>query len=145
MEMPQILKLLQDFGIDLVAFAFIAVVSWKLLCWGKCIVDTVMEQAKVEREVWQKAVASLAETMTLHNNLASAFHAQVTEAHKFQREEHEKLISMANESLNAIKLANIAMASSTEARAKEHQSMIATLKGIEEAVGRINGYTVHKR
>lgn len=85
-------QLVSDFGLNVVAFAFIAFVSWKLLSWGKSIVDSVMEQAKQERVKFTEAIDKLNRSIENHSNDATYRHQIVNDAHSFQREEHMKMI-----------------------------------------------------
>jgi hypothetical protein len=73
------------------------------------------EQSAAERKSWQESIMSVSSAINANIAQAKAFHEQVNEAHKYQREEHQRL-------------------------AENQNSTCASLKQVEQALGRINGY-----
>lgn len=124
------IKVLDSFGLaGLFGIAFVVlmfcIIKWTLDFVGKLINqyntdrENWLKQAIAERDNWLKAIDKQNDTWSLHTQQAKIFHELVNEAHKYQREEHTKMIDILNSGIS------------------EHKEMILTL-------GRINGYTDHK-
>ena len=98
MDLSAIVKLVTEAGVGIVAIGAVIFMSWKLLSWGKGIVDKVLQQAAMEREAWQRAVSLVTtaiDNLGLRNVEA---HNIAAEAHKYQREEHAQI----NASINKV-------------------------------------------
>jgi len=90
--MENIAKIIGELGFGAVAMAAVFFATWKLLLWGKEIVDTAMKQVETERirslEVYAKFIAAIDE----HTAQTREFNVEVKNAHQYQREEHCKMI-----------------------------------------------------
>jgi hypothetical protein len=100
-----IVELISKAGIAIVAVGSMIYMSWKLLLWGKQIVDTALTQMDKQNTSWQAAVDRSTKALEEHTQSACTFHDRSDEAHKYQREEHQKLISI----LDEIKLTLVGM------------------------------------
>jgi hypothetical protein len=105
MDFSSLVKLISEAGIAIVSVSSIIFMSWKLLSWGKQIVDTVLAQMATQNTAWQALIDRSTKAIEEHTQAACTFHDRVDEAHKYQREEHQKLISI----LEDIKIALIRM------------------------------------
>jgi hypothetical protein len=90
-------KLFSEAGIAIVSVSAIIFMSWKLLLWGKQIVDGVLAQMAKQNEAWQAVVDRSTRTLDEHSKSASSFQDQSIEAHKYQRDEHQKMITILDE------------------------------------------------
>jgi len=125
------MKILDSFGLaGLFGIAFVTlmfcIIKWTLDFVGKLINtynidrENWLKQAIAERENWLKAIDKQNDTWSLHTQQAKIFHELVNEAHKYQREEHQRIESALN-------------------------ITCSSLKQVETALGRINGYTDEHR
>jgi hypothetical protein len=111
------------FGIAFVTLMFFTI-KWTLNFVGKLINqyntdrENWLKQASIDRENWVKAVDRQSDAWNTHTQQATIFHELVQEAHKYQREEHQRLEAALN-------------------------TTCSSLKQVETALGRINGYTDH--
>lgn len=69
-------------------------VVYFILKWMMKLHDKVMADSKEERVAWQTLILSLSEKINEHTAQAKGFHDIVNEAHKFQKEEHERMIDL---------------------------------------------------
>jgi len=112
------------FGIAFVLLMF-CIVKWVLKFVGDLIKqynadrENWLKQAANERESWMKVIDRQTEAWNGHTVQAKAFQEMVGEAHKYQREEHLRLEMMQN-------------------------ATCASMKQVEQALGRINGYVKDK-
>ena len=90
--METLAKIISQLGFGAVAMGAILYAAWKLLQWGKEIVDNAMKQVESERirsaEIYTKFAAAIDE----HTAQAREFHIEVRNVHQYQREEHCKMI-----------------------------------------------------
>ena len=121
--------------------------SWKLLCWGKEIVDTTMQQIEREREKFLITINSLTEavnstktTIDRSCNISIDFHAQVNEAHKHQREEHQKMINALDRQMTNMDMLTERIQQDMISSKQTHDRQLNCLNEIEKSLGRINGY-----
>jgi hypothetical protein len=83
----ELISVFAQFGFaGVIFFALVLILKWMMH-----LHDTVMNDSKEERKVWQTMVNAFSDRLNEHTNNAKAFHEQVTEAHKFQREEHKNM------------------------------------------------------
>jgi hypothetical protein len=107
--------LFKEFGFAGLSTGALFFILWRMIVWVMAWVKEQDIQHAKEREALYLMIGLFRQSIVEHNERASAFHTQVTEAHKYQRDEHAKMI--------------------------ENQSTICnSLKEVEKALGRINGY-----
>lgn len=112
-------QLFKDYGLlGLVVggniFLLFLVVKWTL-----ATTRDILNQAAKERESWVKA-------LTDHTIQAQRFHDSITEAHNYQRQEHQKLAE-------------------NQANGSQSIALVCQALGqVESALGRINGYVKEK-
>jgi len=154
MSIVEILKLFGQYGFGAVAMAAILFASWKLLEWGKGIVDKAMQQVEVERTRSDEVYRKFATVIDEHTLQAKEFHTEVRSAHNYQREEHRQCLDSINTVCNNIVLMADAnktfkdfVYESLEDRKEENKKMLAALevvadnlKEVTTTLGRINGY-----
>jgi len=109
-------------GVIFLAFMF-------LLKWVLKTQEKILDNAKEERASGQVVISGYLKAIEQMNVQSSEFHKQVTEAHSFQRHEHEKLIEGIN---------NVCMI------AKQNSEVLNKIKeNLDEqgkVLARINGY-----
>jgi hypothetical protein len=116
MNDPQLWKLITEYGIAIVGLVFLT----RFLIW---IIRYILERNKQREDavmtMLQNDLKRLTECMnTLTLNMTN-FTTTVSEAHRFQREEHKE-------------------------QSDQHNSMVPILKEITLTLGRINGYKESK-
>lgn len=122
--------ILKEYGIaGLLVLAMVSllfvIIKWTLDFVGRLINqyntdrENWLKQALVEREGWMKAIDKQSDIWDIHTQQAKIFHELVNEAHKYQREEHQRMELSQN-------------------------LTCASLKQVEQALGRINGYVKEK-
>lgn len=85
-------NILTQFGIaGLLFVAFMFLLKWVLKTQDKILAD-----AKEERTTWQNVISNYQAAITQISVQSSEFHKQVSDAHTFQRGEHEKIINGLN-------------------------------------------------
>jgi uncharacterized phage-associated protein len=83
----------KEYGlVGVIMFAVIALLFF-VVKWTLQTTRDIMVQAAKEREAWQAAIGNVNDCIKEHTSQARAFHEQVNEAHKFQREEHKEMIT----------------------------------------------------
>jgi len=97
MDIESISKVIANFGFGTIAMAAILFAAWKLLEWGKGIVDTAMQQVETERIRSAEVYKKFSEAIEEHTSQAREFHMEVKNAHGYQREEHTKMIENLDE------------------------------------------------
>lgn len=109
--------------------------------------DKILDMATVQNEGWQKVINE-------HTSQAKVFHDSVTEAHKYQRDEHKECSNGIVSVCNNLTLMNEAsksfrtfVESQLETRKKEQekilealQKVVVNLDEVSVTLGRINGY-----
>lgn len=68
----------------------IVILLFFVIKWTLATTKTILDQAAKERECWLQAFND-------HTQQAKEFHSQVTEAHKYQRDEHRELANISKE------------------------------------------------
>jgi hypothetical protein len=63
-----------------------------LLKWVLAEVSKILIREHEERKAWSDIIKGFQECINEHTASAKTFHDQVSEAHKFQREEHKEMI-----------------------------------------------------
>ena len=94
MDIGTISKSIAELGYGAIALSAVLVASWKLLTWGKSIVDTAMGQLETERVRSTETYRKLASAIDEHTAQAKEFHGEVRNAHQYQREEHMKILDI---------------------------------------------------
>ena len=84
-DWPQFLEQFGAASLIFAAFMF-------LLRWVLKTQDKILDDAKEERKLSQDVMISYQKTLEQMNMQAGELHRQVTEAHAYQRSEHEKMI-----------------------------------------------------
>jgi HSP90 family molecular chaperone len=87
------LPLFRDIGI----VAVVAMPLFFLIKWIAEEFKADLKRSADERAKWQEIINGFQRELQAHTLNAASFHEQVTEAHRFQREEHEKLMSQMDE------------------------------------------------
>ena len=91
--------IITQFGFaGLIFIAFMFLLKWVLKTQEKILTD-----AKEERASWQTVMNNFQKNIETTSVQASEFHKQVTEAHSYQREEHNKILEGLNNVCNGIK------------------------------------------
>jgi hypothetical protein len=110
--------------------------------------DRILDMATTQNEGWQRAI-------TDHTAQAKQFHDSVTEAHKYQREEHKEnsniltsLCGLLNASAESTKSFRTYVTDNLDIRRREQEkiltaleNVVVNLKEVTVTLGRINGYT----
>jgi len=97
-------KMAKEYGLEIVLAIMMAGMLFFIIRWILATTREILRQAKEERENWnkqtneerenwRKIIDALKESVLAHNERAKNFSDNVYEAHKFQREEHQKMIS----------------------------------------------------
>jgi predicted acetyltransferase len=105
----------EQYGLVGLIFASVIGLLFLVIKWTLCTTRDILIQAAAERISWQETMKTFNVSIVEHNERARNFHESVCEAHKFQREEHGKMI----DNLNNLSVQN---------------------KEITASLGRINGY-----
>ena len=82
-----VVRAIFGFGI-LIFIAFMFLLKWVLKQQ-----DRILKNAEEERKVWQTLTSAFQSSIAESNQRAQANHEQNVEAHKYQREEHQKMIN----------------------------------------------------
>lgn len=75
-----------EYGLLGLMIAAIIFLLFKIIMWTLATTKEILRQAATEREAWITAFNE-------HTLQARAFHDEVKEAHKFQREEHKESLN----------------------------------------------------
>jgi hypothetical protein len=132
MDFTGIGKSISELGFGAVAMGAVLFAAWKLLNWGKGIVDNAMAQLERERDRSAEVYNKLSHAIDEHTTQAKEFHNEVRTAHGYQREEHNKLIDGMTSMCGEIKRCS-------ENTQKEHERMITNLDEQAKVLLRING------
>ncbi len=97
MDIPGLAKIIGELGFGAVCMGAVLFASWKLLNWGKGIVDNAMAQLERERDRSADVYNKLSKAIDEHTSQAREFHMEVRNAHGYQREEHNKMIQNLDE------------------------------------------------
>jgi uncharacterized coiled-coil DUF342 family protein len=139
MDPTGIMKSISEFGFTTVAMAAIIFAAWKLLNWGKSIVDNAMQQVETERARSAEVFFKLSAAIDEHTTQAKEFHMDVKNAHNYQRDEHSKIMTSCIAICDELRRAAEKMSYETTQRQKEHEKMIFNLEEQAKVLLRING------
>jgi len=81
------LTLFKEFGLIGIVFGAIFALLFIIIKWTLSTTKDILNQAAEERKSWIKAIEE-------RNTALKAFNDSVTEAHKYQREEHKQMIEV---------------------------------------------------
>ena len=104
-----------EYGLAGTVIAGLFFVLWRMLIWVMKWVDKQAEQHNSERLSWLKVLEGLNRSIELHNQGSIEARKAAEEAHRYQKDEHEKL-------------------------ADGMSTVCSSLRETEKALGRINGY-----
>lgn len=108
-------KIVAEYGLATGIF----VLLFFIIKWILEEVKKILEREASERMEWAEIIRGFQVSLSEHTTSARAFHEEVKEAHRYQREEHLKI-------------------------ADNQNTVCSSLKEVEKALGRINGYVDHK-
>ena len=94
---PTMIAKFSEYGLVGLIIAVLFFIVWKQLMWVFTWVKDTDTQHAEERKCWQTTVERLNKSIDDHTSRANTFHEEVTEAHRFQREEHKEMIGQLNE------------------------------------------------
>jgi len=83
----------KDFGLFGITVGAIIILLFFVIKWTLSTTKDILRQAAEERKVWQECVNSCTKTLMEHNERARLFDEMVSDAHRFQREEHKEMIN----------------------------------------------------
>ncbi len=86
--------IIREFGLGIGMSVAILVMFFFLLKWVLKQQETILKDAKEERAIWQTITKGFQDAIHDHTASAKAFHEEVKEAHRFQREEHKEMITV---------------------------------------------------
>lgn len=132
MDLTNLAKLISELGVTAVVVGAVLFASWKLLNWGKAIVDNAMTQLERERDRSAEVYSKMSKAIDEHTAQAREFHVEVRNAHVYQREEHCKLIDGMSSVCSEIKICG-------ENTQREHERIIENLDEQHKVLLRING------
>ena len=81
-----------EYGLIGIIVGVLFLIVWRMLMWVMAFIKSQEERYAKERECWQEYFRKMNQSLDEHNINAREFHNTVTEAHKFQREEHKEMI-----------------------------------------------------
>ena len=113
---------LAEYGLAGVVIAILFVILWRMLIWVMAWVDKQAAQHNAERLSWLKVLEALNQSIELHNQGSIEARNASVEAHRYQKEEHEKLLTHMDNVCGGLNKVN------------------NSLEQTEKALGRINGY-----
>ena len=132
-------KAIGEFGFAAVSLAAILFAAWKLLKWGKDLVDKSMVQLEAERVRGAATYDKMSKALDEHTAQAKEFHAEVRNAHVYQREEHNKIIEGITVICAEMRQCSEKSQWEATARQKEHEKIIANLEEQYKVLLRMNG------
>jgi len=104
---PGIINSVKDLGFGVGFMVLCFVIVFYILRQQK----DILLQAKEERSVFLDTIGKLTKAIDEHTAQAREFHNNVTEAHKFQREEHKDLAEAQNKTCQTLSLVAAKLAS----------------------------------
>ncbi len=84
------ISIFKEFGLLGLVIGSVIILLFFVIKWTLATTKDILNQAAVEREAFRKCIAE-------HTEQAKIFHEQVNEAHKYQREEHSRMIKSLDE------------------------------------------------
>jgi len=139
MDLSEIGKVISELGFGAVAMSAVIFASWKLMVWGKDIVDKAMVQLERERERSSEVYTKLSRAIDDHTSQAKEFHMEVRNAHGYQRDEHNKIMDGVVTVCSELKRCSDQQQDNADQRQKEHEKMITNLDEQYKVLLRING------
>lgn len=122
-----------EYGLVGLVVAVLFFILWQIICWAKTFISAqakqyfdavtaMTTQHNTERLTWLETLTSLNRSIELHNQNSLEARKATEDAHRYQKDEHEKLAtSMNNMCISIVKVND-------------------SLQETEKALGRINGY-----
>ncbi|MFA5095930.1 MAG: hypothetical protein WC478_01160 [Candidatus Omnitrophota bacterium] len=92
----------EQYGIAGAVICVLFFILWRILIWVMKWVDTQAKQHNEERIAWLATLSNLNKSIELHNQGSIEARKSAEEAHKYQREEHEKLAEQNQEICKAL-------------------------------------------
>jgi hypothetical protein len=96
------MSLFKEYGLLGLLMGSVITLLFFVVKWTLSTTKDILKQAEKERECWRETINSVNVQIQAHNITAKDFHESVCEAHKFQREEHSKMIASLNEINNSL-------------------------------------------
>lgn len=90
--MNELMKLFSQYGFNGIVTATLFFIVWRLLVWVMKWVDKQDDRHNKERETWLEIISTMKQLIDLHNQNSVENRNANAEAHKYQREEHEKMM-----------------------------------------------------
>lgn len=78
------------YGIGALVIVVLCLISYRIIRHILAQSDIILKQAMEAQKEWQRVIEA-------HNTRAAEYHTQITEAHRFQREEHMKILACLSE------------------------------------------------
>lgn len=82
----------EQYGIAGVVIGILFFILWRILIWVMKWVDKQADQHQKERADWLAIMNGVKSSIDLHNQSSMEARRQQSEAHEYQRKEHEKMI-----------------------------------------------------
>jgi len=105
----------EQFGPQWLFMGIVLFILYRMIIWVMAFVKEQNACHGKERETWLEVMTSMKQSIDTHNLNSLEMRSSVAEAHRFQREEHMKQL-------------------------EKSDIICASLKEVEAALGRINGY-----
>lgn len=87
-------KLFSDYGFNGIVIGTLFFILWRMLVWVMKWVDKQSEQHEAERTLWLETINKINASIDAHNLTSIEARKTVEEAHKYQREEHKKMVEI---------------------------------------------------
>ena len=91
-----------EYGLIGLIIATLFFILWRMLIWVMRWVDKQSEQHNAERAMWLKTLDTLNNSITIHNQGSIEARKMTEDAHRYQRQEHEKFAEQNNEICKAL-------------------------------------------
>lgn len=85
-------KMFSEYGYNGIVTATLFFIVWRLLVWVMKWVDKQDERHCLERQTWLEIITTMKQSIDIHNQSSIENRNATAEAHKYQREEHMKMI-----------------------------------------------------
>lgn len=93
-----LVKIIGEYGLGLGVLAILGLFGRGVL--GE--IRKILERDHEERMKWSDIIIGFQKSITEHTQNAQAFHREVADSHKYQKEEHEKLSNQMDEVTRAL-------------------------------------------
>ena len=91
-----------EYGLLGLMIAAVVFMLWRMLVWVMAWVDKQAAQHILERKAWIESLEGLNNSIQLHNQGSIEARKMTEEAHRYQREEHQKFAAQNDEICKAL-------------------------------------------